>query len=356
MQKPEDIEKMLGLGLQIDDTWLEKALLLFGEENVRGKIASLLLETNSLRLTPRIWKQLYSQTPAGEAKTDLGGLINGLLRTQEFSKLHDIKKIIISCMPKSGSSFLQQTLCRALGYPHFSCVYSRTTSPSQFGVNNGEQALDELVLIKNCLRTPVGSGFVSQIHLKGDADTCMLLQAHNAKLLCTMRNVYDGIISLDNMLTTIPSPQANWTSWWNQSAFKVPLNYLDLAFEERMECIAPSYGTWCIDYFVGWKRLEKFGQEIAWIDYSRDLSRSGGNKVGMAERISEFLGLTDLQEGKFVDLCRSEDSVPAENARLNKAIDGRGSELPSHLRSQLERFASRYREEISDEEFERYFT
>ena len=74
----------------------------------------------------------------------------------------------------------------------------------RIGVDNREHIIDELVLIKNSLSTRLGSGFVSQIHLKGDMDACRLIQAHSAKLVCPVRNIFDGRISFDNRLTTRP--------------------------------------------------------------------------------------------------------------------------------------------------------
>ena len=62
MQRPEDIEKMLGLGLFMDDAWLEKAQLLFGEENVSGSINTINGYQNQLN---NQWQQANQQVPNG---------------------------------------------------------------------------------------------------------------------------------------------------------------------------------------------------------------------------------------------------------------------------------------------------
>jgi hypothetical protein len=175
-------------------------------------------------------------------------------------------------------------------------------------------------------------------------------------LMCSMRNIFDGMMSFDDMLLTPSAPGSYWTDPWNQSAFKVPLNYRDLPFEQRMECLAFGYGTWCIDYFVSWKRLEsQLDQKLLWIDYSRDISRTAGDKGALAKTISEYLNLDELQTSSLQKTI-SKEKVSDNHARINRAVDGRGKEIPKPLYVQLRNIAARFREEFSEYEFETYFT
>lgn len=356
MSDIKTMQEINGLGTYMDNSFLEKMQKIIGTKSLAIEVNKLLLETNTKHLSATVWSELFNNGQHGVSGDQFNDIVHGLLRAQEFAKLHAINKVVVACMPKSGSSFLSTAFESGLGYKRMLLNSSRTMNPSAFGVNNQEQTVDELVLTKNCIRTESGGGFVSQIHLKGDLDTITTLYAHRATVLCTMRNIFDGIVSLDDMITKVDRRGGStWPVWYNQPAFKVPLDYIERSFDERIEIIALNYGTWCIDYFLSWKRLENAGIKFLWVDYSRDLSRSSGNKTQLAEKIAKYMKLSEADAGSLREFM-AEDDADVAQARLNVGIDGRGGQLPDHLVSQLSRIASHYRDEMSEEEFERYFT
>lgn len=89
--------------------------------------------------------------------------------------------VLVACAPKSASTFIQRALEVALGLP----VASLFT------------ASDELSLIRNGLN---GKGYVGQLHMRCSPYAARLLNLYNILPIVTIRNIFDTLVSLDDML------------------------------------------------------------------------------------------------------------------------------------------------------------
>ena len=240
-------------------------------------------------------------------------------------------------MPKSGSSFLAHALSDALDIP----LKHLTTSHSHFssvGMNGREQEIDELALVKKMLQ---GTGLLAQHHTKSTAYMMRVFSSYNVRSIVTFRNIFDAMISYDEMLA-----RGSWSDPVNQPALKIPVNYSELGFDERMAVISSNYAIWCIDYYLSWKRVEQAGFKFLWVDYDKHLSKSSGNKTKLCELLISFLKPSSKQVAKIYESVEGE-KVSEADSRIRSGKSGEGAEkVPLEIKGRLIDYAKKYNKEL----------
>jgi len=205
-------------------------------------------------------------------------------------------------------------------------------------MNGREQEIDELALLKKVLD---GAGFVAQHHTKSTVYMMKLLSSYNVGTIVTFRNIFDGMISYDEMLR---SKKLNDPS--NQGALKIPVNYSELSLGDRIEVISSNYAIWCIDFYLSWKRVEQAGFKFFWVDYDQYLSRSSGDKSKFCEALISFLTPNPVQEEKIYDVIVGE-KVPMSTSRFRRGVSGDGvDKVPVEIKRRLIKYAEKYNKEL----------
>jgi hypothetical protein len=133
-------------------------LALRGAENYVDALGSIYFQNPFFQLTD------------DEAKTLRAGIgvddpLAGLVAARHKAMWPWAGRYVVCCMPKSGSSFLKVALETALELPAVSLTsFGNGQLSSHFGMNQREQELDELAIVKIALLSP--KGFVAQHHTR----------------------------------------------------------------------------------------------------------------------------------------------------------------------------------------------
>jgi len=246
--------------------------------------------------------------------------------------------ILVACAPKSASTFLQAALQQALGL-HNACLFTATldwASAAALGANLREQEPDELSLIRNGLN---GRGYVAQHHARCSPYLARMLTLYNVRPIVTHRNLFDTIVSMDDMVMQWrASPASGQYGYFNDG---LPGAYERLERADRLLILAQRWTPWLVQFYVTWKKCERLGlTKPLWISYEDDFL---GDKQVLAARIADFIG------HEFADpvgiAAALEDRSEGKARRLNKGVAGRGKDMPTEVRDYILSAAGFYRED-----------
>jgi len=331
----DTLQQLLLASGTIDDSVIQQLQTLHSDEEIWPLLRDCLWYNPLAKLSPTLRASILSLGPT----LGRNDFYLSLLQAQEAAKsvAAESINIYVAAMPKSGSSFLAGALSSALDIP-FRNLTTSHPEPSNVEMNGREQEIDELALLKKVLD---GAGFVAQHHTKSTVYMMKLLSNYNVGSIVTFRNIFDGMISYDEMLMT-----ENWVDPSDQGALKIPVNYSELSFDDRIEVISSNYAIWCIDFYLSWKRVEQAGFEFLWVDYDQYLSRSSGDKSKFCEVLISFLEPDPVQEKRIYDVIVGE-KVPTSTSRLNKGVSGDGVEkVPVEIKRRLINYAEKYSKEL----------
>ena len=274
-----------------------------------------------------------------DSSIDAGRILFELSRARQFSRYMPGRKILVAAFPKSASSYLSNRLSVGLGLP-FAHLTTTAFSPSNLGANGREQELCELTLCVRCLS---GKGFVAQHHMKGTPYLLKLLQQYDVQVILTVRNVFDAIVSADDMLCANPG----WASAFSQGSQKIPLNYASLKREDRLRILGNTIGIWYLDFYLSWLRLKAIGSDHLLLSYEEHLSKNTGNKHMLYEILRDHLQL-DASKAECLQAALLSENFSHEKARFNQGIAGRGREIPKTVRRYLIEHALFFKDELTE--------
>ena len=334
-RQQDTLKQLLLAAGTIDDGVISQLQPLHSDEEIEWLLRECVWHNSTAKLSPKLFAKVLSLG----VPLDLDDLYLKLLQSQEASKAlaTTTSNIYVACMPKSGSSYLAHSLSTALDIP-FQHLTTSHPNPSAVGMNGREQEIDELAIIKKTLR---GTGFVAQHHTKSTPYLMRLFSSYNIGCIVIFRNIFDGMISLDAMLQ-----KSTWSNPLAQGALKIPVNYSELSFDERMAGISNNYGTWCIDFYLSWKRVAQEGFNFLWVEYDKHLSRSSGDKNELCDLLIEYLKPSSVQEAKLYEVIVGE-TVSDARARFRSGESGEGvDKVPLDVQRHLINYAKKYNKEL----------
>ena len=285
----------------------------------------------------RVLNSLYAVFPIAFEKPEIARKVSTLFANHDrtidlyglnLTRLHrrsQASKIALCCMPKSGSTFIQTSL-QALPKANFQLAYlhSPYMNADFVGAHSREHEIDELALTITEIR---GLNYVSQMHTKWSEYTEACFAAYGIKPIITYRNVFDCIVSLDDMLR-----QGKAEGF---PMIRLPDNYRSIPDAERLAFLCLYVGPWYLDYIVSWSRA---GLPLLRLDYDEDIKNFD---QGTAEKIRDFLAIDGLSIEDFLTAFTLTDER-RKDIRLNKGINGRGTAIPRAARDQLRALAAIY--------------
>lgn len=244
--------------------------------------------------------------------------------------------ILIACAPKSASTFIHSALTRALGLPT-GCLFAATLdwgSAALHGSALREQEPDELALIRAGLN---GRGYIAQHHSRCSLYLSNLLTAYNIRPIVTYRNLFDTMVSLDDMVVEWRSRPG--TVDHGYFADGLPGNYERRDRDDRLMILAERMTAWFVQFYVSWRKCAEVGVvKPLWISYENDFL---GDKAVLAARIADFVGFGD----PAVIAAALEDRSAGKSKRLNQGVAGRGRDLPEKVRAYILSVAGYYRDD-----------
>lgn len=237
-------------------------------------------------------------------------------------------------MPKSGSSFIQTAISTATGFSNI--LLTNFTQPgisTHFGMSAREQEIDEFAIIYNILHT--GGSFIAQHHTCATRFLASQLKFFNIQPIITIRNVFDCIISADDMyMRDLSALEENVIA---ETLFNIPQNYIDHDTNQRLSILAHTLGIWLIDFYISWKRIIMLGLATPLpIIYENDIITNN-----IVAKLSQFLQLTNEERAKMHEYTTRPHN---EANRFNKGVAGRGQAIPENLKQMLRDYAANFKE------------
>jgi hypothetical protein len=303
------------------------------EDGYYAEIAGVYLKNPFLRLTDDEVEALRSLKPQ---------TLGALIAVRDAATGSRAPRFAVFCMPKSGSSFIQTSLQRALRLPLVSLTsFGLLDLSSHFGMNSREQELDELALIRAALIAP--GGFVAQHHTRYSTYLGLQLRLYGVQPIVTVRNILDCIVSFDEMMLEWRRGRGE-QAWTTDAQFALPSDYPELEAQARYTILAHAFGTWLINFYLSWKRAGTQGAAPLVIRYEDHVL----DKDRLIELLAAHLKMEPEQKDRLAAYVREPDK---RSARLNVGRRGRGAEkVGEPIRGFLGDYARLFKAELTEDE------
>ena len=216
-------------------------------------------------------------------------------------------------MPKSGSSFLVESLLELTGFER--------CNPLAAGYRQ-ENDLYEPALID-----AIGRDTVAQIHVRASDHNVDLMTQYAWRPIVLIRHLPDVIVSLrDHILQEGPL----WSMVWLDDRFA------HLSDSEQLDLLVDLAAPWFVQFFVSWSEVTNAGVvDPLWINYADWVGEPAHTLAAIVEWAD--LDVTNEQIAPALDRARHQQT------RLNVGRSGRGAEILSQAQlSRLRGFARHY--------------
>lgn len=235
-------------------------------------------------------------------------------RQNENCVIDGADKVLIACMPKSGSTWFTTLLERGLGLVSLRCYLQP---------DRNEQEIDALALFQSLGKEVL---FVQQ-HVRASETTLQLCNAFSVKVIFLTRHIDDAVVSFRDHLE-------------NESTI-APMFYMehewfrDLTKTRQIDFLIDHCVPWYLNFSVSWIRAWQSNPEaILPVQYERLISEPS---VVFFE-ISQFLGRKLRIEPELFE-TRSD-------VRFNQGRVGRGKEELNELQQQRIRALATYYDQV----------
>ena len=225
--------------------------------------------------------------------------------------------IVVAAAPKSGSTFLANTLRVVTGLRNFRLCAAYSTNEH------------DLYLPALCLMSRYGC--VSQLHMKGTFHNAVLMRTFGIRPVILVRRIEDIVVSLERDLKakaerpTVGTGQEGYSFVWQDQCTR------KLSHQRRLDMIIDLALPWFVNFYVSWYRLcEQSAVDALWVTYEEMVA----DTEATVRKVLAFLGLDATAPIAAEVLAR----------RYHTFRDGRvgrgGSELSEQQQRRLrERFA-----------------
>lgn len=224
----------------------------------------------------------------------------------------DHEHLLVACFPKSGSTWLSETLSRL---PNF----QRVDLVPLYGRREQELAFERLLLFHTV-------NYVAQHHCRFSIATERSLNAFSIKPIILIRNIFDCIVSLKDYMDT---GKQNPEVIIGPTAY-VPQTYYGWPEKHKFDFIIDMIIPWYFNFFVGWLDFEGG----AWVSYEELVAEP----VGSVRRIAGELRLK--VEESVIENALAQASQSSTRKNVGKV--GRGHALTREQKDRVHKFASYY--------------
>jgi hypothetical protein len=184
--------------------------------------------------------------------------------------------IVVAAAPKSGSTFLVNTLIQLTGLPGFRLS-------SAYATNEHDLYLPALCLMN-------ASGCVTQLHMKGTFHNAALMRTFGIRPIILVRRIADIVVSLKHDLRkkgerSYQNGRQGYSFLWQDQ------DTLALTGDRLIDLIIDIALPWFVNFYVSWYRLCEQGDvDAMWLTYEEMFA----DKAGSVRRVIEFLGLPEI--------------------------------------------------------------
>jgi hypothetical protein len=182
--------------------------------------------------------------------------------------------IVVAAAPKSGSTFLTNTLRRITRLRGFRLCAAYSTNEH------------DLYLPALCLMSRYGC--VSQLHMKGTFHNAALMRTFGIRPIILVRRIEDIVVSLQHSFKRKAGRPAFGTGQEGYSFLWQDQCTQDLSDERRIDLIIDLVVPWFVNFYVSWYRLCEQGMvDALWVTYEQLIV----DKEQTLRQILAFLGL-----------------------------------------------------------------
>jgi hypothetical protein len=261
--------------------------------------------------------QRIADTPESEQFVTSANRMTGKIADAVHAKDADFvidaaPKLLIACMPKSGSTWLTSTLEQQLNVPSRRCYLE---------ADRNEQEIDPIALFQSWGNRTL---FVQQ-HIRYARVSMQLLKAFSTKVVVLTRRLDDIVVSLRDHIEH-ESPECSMfyieTDW-----------YVKKTATERIDFLIDYAMPWYLNFYLGWQRgAQLYPNQILQIPYEELIE----NAAACVVRIADFYGMAS----ESLSLADLDKRV---GTRFNQGRIGRGrEELSPAQQRRLYRLAAHY--------------
>ncbi|MGB0629379.1 MAG: tetratricopeptide repeat protein [Alphaproteobacteria bacterium] len=206
------------------------------------------------------------------------------------------RTVLVACMPKSGSSWLLQSLCGATGF--------ETGNLAHAYLENEQE------LYLPAVRALAKQNKIVQQHCRASTPNVHIIQAFDMRTVVLVRNLFDTLVSLRD--------------FWDGGAVRTSFFYGDWnAFDDetKLETLTGHVAPWYVSFFASWKMAEAAGAVAPkWVSYENMMP----SKTETLTSVIEHAGL--LANPQRIDALVGELEEKRHTTRFNKGVSGRGDE------------------------------
>jgi hypothetical protein len=185
--------------------------------------------------------------------------------------------IVVAAAPKSGSTFLVNTLIKLTRLRGFRLC-------AAYATNEHDLYLPALCLMRRY-------GCVSQLHMKGTFHNAALMRTFGIRPVILVRHIEDIVVSLGHSLRgktqrqSFESGQTGYSFVWLDQCTKA------LSDRGLFDMVIDLAVPWFVNFYVSWYRLcEQRAVDALWVTYEELFA----DKERMVRKVLDFLGLSDI--------------------------------------------------------------
>jgi tetratricopeptide (TPR) repeat protein len=218
----------------------------------------------------------------------------------------EVRRVLVACMPKSGSTWLADVLAKLPGMQRAHLV-------PDYGRREQELDLEQLI-------NHQGLSYVSQLHLRPSKLTKELLSGFRVKVVFLYRDIWDVMASLRDHMHT---HSMDWSMARIEPAFR------DWEEGRQYEFLARAMMPWFIDFYVSWSHEP---EKLA-VSYEALMT----DPQATVARIAAWSGIA----ASAAEIGRALGDA-GRAATFNKGGSGRGATVPAAARAHVEALAACY--------------
>lgn len=237
-------------------------------------------------------------------------------------------KVLLACMPKSGSTFLAEIISELPGMRRTNVVPGHKRREQEICLEALQRAeLETRILRRLWRRNQLAEnskrprGYVTQIHVRYTEPTAEIIERHNLLPVVLVRNLFDTVISIRDH--------------YRNSAVYMSMAYVneemrDWPDDKLHEFIADMVMPWYINFYVCWNDCPN-KLFVTYDDLKHDIDKT-------VKSIVDYTGLNSNTHQISAAIERAQGA----NTRKNKAVSGRGDTLSKAVKDKIRGYANYY--------------
>ncbi len=235
-------------------------------------------------------------------------------------------RVIVACMPKSGSTFLTELLAQIRGMRHAYLVPGYHRREQEICLEHLKKEIYKTELLRQMQHQgtvrhiPKPRGFVAQMHLRYTKPTATILREHGIVPIVLVRNLFDVVVSMKDHLCNRP--------------VAIPMAYFSTEMRgwptDRIYAfIADMIIPWYLNFYISWSNAEHV-KRVTYEELVQDPKATLGD-------IADHVGLPHDSESLDIAVSEAQTRTPR-----NVGIVGRGEQLPMAVKERIRQLAAYY--------------